>query len=300
MANPPVHEQNGIQPARLGPVADGVRRTIGSGYTSLRFRQAFELDTDPILMLEHFVMTGTTFAPHLHQGIATVTALFEDSQGSLLNRDTVGASVDLQAGDLYRLAAGSGAVHEQRPSAGARIHALQLFVKLPAALHRNPARAFLVRSADVPLVAGGGYRVRTVPCADSDNGGSAGTEMTLLDCSLQPGGQFVHRLPGGRKAWLYVVSGRLDIRITEDGRMLEAGQMITVAPGEAVDVAMHAAMATHFFLIAADPVRMPGRHDTALQISAPLENIQSLATPAAAPRRAADASFPSPAIEELP
>ena len=264
MGDLPASEKAGSQPSRFGPVEAGVHRTIGSDFTSLRFGEtAFKHDSDPISMLDHFVMTGPTFAPHLHQRISTVTALFEDSRGGLLNRDNIGASVDLQAGDLYRLAAGSGAVHEQNPSAGARIHALQIFVKLPGAMHRGPPRTFHVRSADVPVDAGEGYRVRTVLGAHSHDGSSGGAEMTLLDCSLQPGGQFTHGLPSARKAWVYVISGQLRIRSADGASMLEAGQMTTVGAGQAIDVSLHAAMTTHFILIDAEPLRSALAHSPA-------------------------------------
>lgn len=285
MGNQIASEQPGIRPTRLGPVEAGVPRTVGTGFTSLRFGgPVFERDIDPLLMLDHFVMTGDTFAPHLHQSIATVTVLLEDSRGSLLNRDTVAGNVALQAGDLYRLAAGSGAVHEQRPDAGARIHALQLFVKLPCALHRTPPHALHLRRADVPVAQGAGYRVRTVLGAHGDAGtGTAANEMTLLDGRVEPGARFLHRLARDRKAWLYVISGQLEMRIADGARMLEAGQMTTVGAGQPIDVAIRAATSTHFILIAVEPVQAPGAPAASLRAHTPVAKPQSPAFPALLP-----------------
>jgi redox-sensitive bicupin YhaK (pirin superfamily) len=276
MGNQPASEQSGVRPTRLGPVEAGVPRTVGTGFTSLHFGvPVFGSDSDSLLMLDHFVMTGDTFAPHLHQNIATLTVLLEDSRGSLLNRDTVSGSVALQAGDLYRLAAGGGAVHEQSPAAGARIHALQLFVKLPCALHRTPPHASHLRRADVPVAEGAGYRVRTVLGAHGDAGtGTAANEMTLLDGTVEPGAQFMHRLARDRKAWLYVISGQLEMRIADGARMLETGQMTTVGAGQAIDVAIHAAMTTHFILIAVEPVQAPGAPAAALRAARPVAMTQ--------------------------
>lgn len=258
MGDQPASTTAGTWPTRLGEVNAGIPRTVGTGFTSLRFGgPMFERDTDPILMLDHFVMTSDTFAPHLHQRIATITALFEDSQGSFLNRDTVGCGVALHAGDLYRLAAGSGVVHEQRPDAGACIHGLQLFIKLPFPQHRNPPHAHHVRRADVPVLEGEGHRIRTLLDTHGD-GGAAANDLLLLDGSLAPGAQFLHRLARDHKAWLYVIAGQIEMRTAAGVRMLEAGQMTTVGAGQAIDLDIGAPVATHFLLIAAEPVRLPG------------------------------------------
>src|SRR5262245_58362662 len=116
-------------PGRLSEAVAGVSHQIGNGFTAWHFsEEMFDGTMDPLLMVDHFVMTGPTFEPHLHAGISAVTALFEDSQGHFLNRDTLGQNIALKAGDLYWLAAASGAAHEERPEEGARVHALQVFV----------------------------------------------------------------------------------------------------------------------------------------------------------------------------
>ncbi len=264
-------EQGDILPTRFGAVVAGVPRTIGTGFTSLRFGgPMFERDTDPILMLDHFVMTGATFAPHLHQRITTITALFEDSLGSFHNRDTVGGSVVLEPGDLYRLAAGSGAVHEQRPGEGARIHALQIFVKLPCALHHNPPQASHVRRADVALLEGAGYRLRAVLGAEGGAGMErTADEMALFDGVIHPGGRFTHHLPCDRKAWLYVISGQLELQVADSVCVLAAGQMTTVGAGAATRIAVRAAAACHFILITAEPVPVPGGLHATLRAARP-------------------------------
>jgi redox-sensitive bicupin YhaK (pirin superfamily) len=282
MGTQPASEPTGSSPARLGRVDAGVPRTVGTGFTSLQFSASvFERDTDPLVMLDHFVMTGDTFAPHMHQGIATLTLLFEDSRGRLINRDTVSGTVILQAGDLYRLAAGNSTVHEQRPDAGARIHALQLFVKLPCALHRTPPHAAHLRRAEVPVTQGPGYRVRTVLGAHGDAGtGTAANEMLLLDGRVEPGAQFLHHLARDRKAWLYVMSGQLETRVADGVRTLDAGQMTTVDAGQAIDVAIHATTMTRFILIAVEPVQVPGRPAALLRAALPLAMPGAPASPA--------------------
>ncbi|MBR0664765.1 pirin family protein [Roseomonas hellenica] len=76
-------------------------------------------------MVDHCVITAPLFEPHLHTSISAVTAIFEDSEGAFVDRDTLGHSVALRPSDLYWLALASGATHEERPEDGARTHALQ-------------------------------------------------------------------------------------------------------------------------------------------------------------------------------
>src|SRR5215469_15411680 len=135
---------------RLGRIVSATTQTIGSGFAAHHFsEEMFDGSMDPLLMADDFVMTAPTFEAHLHAGISAVTAMFEDSVGDFLNRDTLGHNVALKAGDLYWLAAASGAAHEERPAEGARTHALQIFVNLPARLKTEPARALHVAAADV-------------------------------------------------------------------------------------------------------------------------------------------------------
>src|SRR5262249_27244858 len=161
------------------------------------------------LMVDHFVMTEPTFEPHLHAGISAVTAMFEDSLGAFLSRDTLGNNVGLMAGDLYWLTAASGVAHDETPESGARAHALQIFVNLPGRLKNDPARAFHVEADDIPIIRGQNHRVRVVLGRSGSAVGAEGTpeEMTMLDGFLGRDGEFSHRLPGERQAWVYAVSG---------------------------------------------------------------------------------------------
>jgi redox-sensitive bicupin YhaK (pirin superfamily) len=210
-------------------------------------------------MVDHFMMTEPTFEPHLHAGISAVTAVFEDSEGDFLNRDTVGRNIALEPGDLYWLAAASGAVHEERPARGARTHALQIFVNLPARLKREPARSLHVRAQEVPVLSAEGYRVRVVLGRSGDVAGSDGTpeEMTMLDGCLDEGARFCHLLPVGRQAWIYTVTGNLQVRIQDEQRGVEAGAALAVEAGATTEIALHAGKRSHFVMMAATPIREP-------------------------------------------
>lgn len=252
-------EVNGLS-ERLGKVVSAIPHTIGRGFTAHHFsEEMFEGRMDPLLMVDHFVMTSPTFDPHLHAGISAVTAMFEDSVGDFLNRDTLGHNVALKAGDLYWLAAASGAAHEERPAEGARTHALQIFVNLPCRLKKEPARALHVHAEDIPVLQGAGYRVRVLLGRSGEAIGAEGTpeEMTMLDGCLEEGGFFSHQLPEGRQAWIYVISGDLTVHCQTEQRILKAGTATTIEAGLESEIVLESGEASHFVLMAAKPIREP-------------------------------------------
>jgi redox-sensitive bicupin YhaK (pirin superfamily) len=247
-----------IAAERLGKIVTGVPHRIGKSFEALHFsEEMFEGGMDPLLMVDHFVMTGPTFAPHLHAGISAVTVLFEDSSGQFLNRDSLGYNVALNAGDLYWLAAASGAAHEETPGEGARVHALQIFVNLPGRLKSCLARALHVEASNIPVIEGDGHRVRVVLGQSGDIAGEAGTpeEFTILDGFLSAGGRFSHPLADGWQAWLYVVAGEAVLRVGSRERVIPAGAATTIGAGDAVDISIGASESAHFALMAGHPIR---------------------------------------------
>ncbi|CAM3003513.1 MULTISPECIES: pirin family protein [Pseudomonas] len=253
-------EPDTLASPRLGQIVSGVTHTIGEGFTALHFSEdMFATRMDPLLMVDHFVMTAPTFAPHLHAGISAVTVMFEDSEGNLLNRDTLGHNLALKAGDLYWLAAASGAVHEEVPEANARTHALQVFVNLPSHLKLTPARTLHVPAQQVPIIQAPGHRVRVVLGRSGDVIGAEGTPepLTLLDGSLQADGVFAHTLAEGFQAWIYAVSGTLTVHCNAEEQSIPAGHSTTVSAGAQVELRMTSSEPCHFVLIAGSPIGEP-------------------------------------------
>jgi hypothetical protein len=251
-------EQPAVLSERLGEIVAGMPHKIGNGFTANHFsEEMFDGRMDPLLMVNHFVMTAPTFDPHLHAGISAVTAMFEDSEGDFLNRDTLGHNLALKPGDLYWLTAASGAVHEETPANGARTHALQIFVNLPGRLKKELARALHVEAKDVPILNGRKSRVRVVLGRSGETVGAQETpeEMTMLDGFLQADGQFSHRLPIGRQAWIYAVSGLLLVGVGTERRALDAGTATTVAAGAETEILLESSEDSHFVMLAASPIR---------------------------------------------
>ena len=65
--------------------------THGTGLKAFSIgQQQFGSIIQPFLQLDHYFMTQAVFGEHPHQGIAAVTYMFEDSEGTFFNKDSQG------------------------------------------------------------------------------------------------------------------------------------------------------------------------------------------------------------------
>lgn len=128
-------------------------------------------------------------------------------------------------------------------------------MNLPQRLKQSPARSLKVDAEAVPVIEGEGYRVRVVLGQSGAAEGATGTpeEMTLLDGFVHDG-RFIHSLPEGRQAWIYAVSGAVEVRSADEVLTIEAGTATTVAAGPAVAIALAAEASAHFVLLAGRPI----------------------------------------------
>lgn len=241
----------------------GNRLKIGNGFTAHAFR-ARDLAgaMDPLVMVDHYRMSESTFGAHPHAGLSAVSVLFEDSEGKFRNRDSLGNDFDLMPGDLYWLKAGSGAVHDEAPRAGARIHGLQVFVNLPARMKQDAPESLRVKAQEMPVLENHGHRVRVVL---GDSNGITGQvspalPMTILDGKIAAGSTFTHDLQAGENSWVYAIKGEVDIAVAGETVRLQAGESIAIeaSPGSAthtIELRNVADSDAHFALFAAVPVK---------------------------------------------
>jgi hypothetical protein len=236
---------------------------IGAGFTANAFRERdFAGAMDPLIMVDHYRMSEPTFGAHPHAGLSAVSVLFEDSEGHFHNRDSLGNDFDLMPGDLYWLKAGSGAVHDEAPRAGASIHGLQVFVNLPARMKQDAPGSLRVKARDMPVVKTGGNRVRVVLGDSNGMTGQASPAlpMTILDGKMAAGASFAHSLQAGENGWVYAIEGEIELMVAGEKARLQAGESIaiettTASAANTIELTNVADSGAHFALFAAAPVK---------------------------------------------
>src|SRR6056297_318512 len=200
--------------ARVSEPLEGNELTVGNGFEARSFR-ANEIGKlmDPLVMVDHYVMTEPTFGAHPHAGMSAVSLLFEDSEGLFQNRDSLGNDFDLRPGDLYWLRAGSGAVHDEAPRLSARTHGLQVFVNVPQSQRFDDPDSLLVRADDMPVISTAEYCVKVALGESNGVSGAASpsVSMTILDGTIQSGGHFSHVSATNRGVWIQVIKGCPDV-----------------------------------------------------------------------------------------
>ena len=238
---------------------------IGTGFIARSFRQRdFSGAMDPLVMVDHYRMSESTFGAHPHAGLSAVSVLFEDSEGKFHNRDSLGNDFDLMAGDLYWLKAGSGAVHDEAPRGGAKVHGLQVFVNLPARMKRDTPESLRVKAQDIPVLKADGNHVRIVLGNSNGVAGqvSPALPMTILDGKIAAGSTFAHHLQAGENGWVYVIEGGIELIVAGENVRLQAGQSIAMeatsdSASNTIEFTNVADSGAHFALFAAVPVKEP-------------------------------------------
>lgn len=169
---------------------------------------------DPFLGIAHYWMTGPTFGAHSHAGFSAVTYMFEDSQGSFLNRDSLGDHSIIGPGDLHWTAAGAGIVHDETPTIdGQTCHGLQMFVDLAPAMKSAPPQVLHLESNRMPRIEQGGAIVKIVfgEFVGTRSPITIPTEATLLDVTLAPGALFEARFTAEANVFFHVIRGAVAV-----------------------------------------------------------------------------------------
>jgi redox-sensitive bicupin YhaK (pirin superfamily) len=237
---------------------NGTDIRIDSGFVAKTFKHdQFRGAMSPLLLVDHYTMTESTFGPHPHAGLSAVSLLFEDSIGKFHNRDSLGNDFDLLPGDLYWLNAGKGIVHDESPRSGATIHGLQIFVNMPDSARKAEGFSQLIRTKDIPVITEQGARIRVVL---GDHEGIEGPKIknqpiTLLDAFLSHEVEHSFSTTTLHHTWIYLASGEIELRIAGVSLELHSGQSIAVLPiDENIQIINRKSKNAHFVFISAPPI----------------------------------------------
>ncbi len=213
----------------------------------------------PFIFFDHMGPTdfapggGIDVRPHPHINLATVTYLFE---GEIFHRDSLGSAQAIRPGAINWMTAGCGIVHSERTApelraAGHRLHGLQIWVALPAAVEEQ-APSFAHHPADtLPVVSAPGIEARIL--VGSGLGATSpvptASPLMYLEAALAPGAELPLEPQLSERA-VYLVEGEIDL----GGERFAAPQMILLAPE---DRSVRAASACRLVVIGGEPLEGP-------------------------------------------
>jgi len=172
---------------------------------------------------EDVVAPGAGFGTHGHANMEIVTVVLK---GALAHKDSIGGAGTIRPGDVQRMSAGSGVLHSEfNASATEPVHFLQIWVQ-PAAQNGAPDYAQAAFDRD-------GRRGRLQAWVTPDGADGSLTwrqDARLFGAVLAEGERVEHRFAAGRRGWVQVAAGEVEL----DGRVLGAGDGAAISGTQVV------------------------------------------------------------------
>lgn len=254
--------------ALVGVYQPGSAHMVGDGFPVRNLFPSNDLDREvsPFLMLDY--AGPQYFSPtdhprgvgeHPHRGFETVTIVYE---GVVAHRDSAGNSGVIGPGDVQWMTAASGIVHEEMhekefAKKGGTLHAIQLWVNLPAAdkMSRPGYQTLLNRDIPVVELEGGKGRLRVIAGTFGEVRGPAKTftPVHLYDVQLRAGAHQTFAVPEAHNAALFLLQGA----VTANGspELTEAGLAVYAGKGTAITV--NATDDSHLLIMSGEPIDEP-------------------------------------------
>ena len=243
----------------FSPVASAQTRDSGDGFSAKAIDlHKFGDAASPVIVLDDFRVSGRPFPPHSHAGFSAVTYVFEDSQGGLRSRDSLGNDLVTGPGGIVWTQAGSGVMHEEVPAdANRELHGLQVFVNLSSKNKLVAPRLFRIDKGEVPEWRGdAGDRVRVL--VGSFQGVSSplvpAEPFTFLDIQLSH--EISFNLQNAHNAIAYVVTGEVLVR-AEGREQKLAGEHAVALHGSGGLATFEALHAASFLILSGSAIREP-------------------------------------------
>ena len=186
--------------------------TRGTGFKTFSVgQQQFGSIIQPFIQLDNYFMTQPTFSEHPHKGVAAVTYMFEDSEGTFFNKDSQGDESYIRPGDLHWTQAGTGIRHNETPIEPGKVcHGIQMFVDLTPEDKLASAKALHLKSADIPVyTTPEGSRVRVV--IGVANGLisplNISNKISFLDVMISANSSIEHQVTAHEIAFILAIAG---------------------------------------------------------------------------------------------
>jgi redox-sensitive bicupin YhaK (pirin superfamily) len=216
---------------------------------TMRKRQALGPDRarqlNPLLSLvESWMRPPGGYDEHVHRGYQTVTLVLE---GQVACEDALGGRVVLEPGDLQWVTAGHGLSHRELPEGDAEAHLLQLWLNLPMAAKRHPARVETRRAAEMPVTVADGRWTRVLAGALEE------APLRVLEVRLDPDASFELPVPAGHLGLVYLVDGEVMAGL----HPLQAGGLLELAATTPELLHLESHAAAHLLVLTALPLLEP-------------------------------------------
>jgi redox-sensitive bicupin YhaK (pirin superfamily) len=174
---------------------------------------------------EDRVQPGQGFGTHSHRDMEIISYVLE---GELAHKDSMGNGSVIRPGDVQRMSAGTGVTHSEfNHSKSDVVHFLQIWIQPERAGARPSYEEKRFSDADKR------GRLRLVGSRDGRDGSVVIHQDVSLYAAVLAGGDRVeHELAPGRRAWLQVTRGSVELNGTPleagDGAALTAERELTI------------------------------------------------------------------------
>lgn len=243
-------------------IVSGIATTDGDGMPLTRMIGCAYLQMlDPFILFDIFDCDNAQeyiggFPAHPHRGIETVTYMLN---GKMSNCDSSGHSSVIAAGDVQWVTTGKGVIHSEMPlQTTGLMKGLMLWVNLPAAEKMIDPKYQLSEAANIP------EEIRDNQCklkviAGTTTLGTTGiikvnsVKPIFWDIQLLANSYFFEHIPGQHTAFVYVISGH--VNIGKQQTALSAGQLAVLTIGDKIQLASSGS--ARLLLVAGQPLNEP-------------------------------------------
>ncbi|HTO40952.1 MAG TPA: pirin family protein [Rhizomicrobium sp.] len=178
---------------------------------------------------EDVIAGGGGFSPHSHRDMEIVTYVLS---GVLQHRDSLGTGSVIHPGEIQKMSAGHGIVHSEfNVSRENACHLLQIWIQ-PSKAGITPA--YEQKTVDPKAIKN--HFARIAAPDPRDNEVTLVQDAEIWAARFEDGVEDVRVLEQGRRAWLQVASGDLDVC----GHRLTAGDGISITDEDRILVRAHA------------------------------------------------------------
>ncbi len=178
---------------------------------------------------EDVIAGGGGFRPHPHRDMEIITYILS---GALQHKDSLGTGSVIRPGEIQKMSAGSGIVHSEFNASREReCHLLQIWIE-PS--KEGIAPAYEQKAIDPEAVKNHFSRIAAPD--PRDNEVKLVQDAEIWAAKFDAGVEAVHQLEKGRRAWLQVASGTVEL----GDHKLKAGDAAAITDEDRILVRAHA------------------------------------------------------------